>query len=170
MSPDRRKGPSTSYRWRSEPQSPLLVTRTRASVGSWIVASGTSCTRTSLRPCHTTAFMLSSASRRLGCRCPIAARPHPGVTGDADRARGYRQRVRVLLWHVHGSWTTSFVQGDHEYLLPTTAERDADGRGRAETWQWPDSVREVGLHDLADAAPDVVVLQRPRDLDLLREW
>jgi len=21
--------------------------------------------------------------------------------------------MRILLWHVHGSWTTSLVQGDH---------------------------------------------------------
>jgi hypothetical protein len=78
--------------------------------------------------------------------------------------------VKVLLWHVHGSWTTSFVHGAHDYLLPTTPARDADGRGRAETWTWPDSATEVAPADLRDAAPDIVVLQRPRDLELLRSW
>ena len=29
--------------------------------------------------------------------------------------------MRILLWHVHGSWTTAFVQGDHEYLVPVAA-------------------------------------------------
>jgi len=28
--------------------------------------------------------------------------------------------VNVFLWHVHGSWTTSFVQGSHDYLVPVT--------------------------------------------------
>ena len=51
--------------------------------------------------------------------------------------------MRILLWHVHGSWTTSFVQGEHEYLLPVTPGRDADGLGRARTWDWPASVVEV---------------------------
>ena len=31
--------------------------------------------------------------------------------------------MRVLLWHVHGSWTTAFVSGRHEYLLPVTPDR-----------------------------------------------
>ncbi|GHH28970.1 glycosyltransferase [Lentzea cavernae] len=26
--------------------------------------------------------------------------------------------MRILLWHVHGSWTHSFVQGGHDYLIP----------------------------------------------------
>jgi hypothetical protein len=83
-------------------------------------------------------------------------------------ARGTTVSVRVLLWHVHGSWTTSFVHGAHDYLIPTNDQRDADGRGRAETWEWPQSAQEVPLEDLGDTKPDVVVLQRPRDVDLLR--
>jgi hypothetical protein len=76
--------------------------------------------------------------------------------------------MRVLLWHVHGSWTTAFVQGGHEYLLPITPARDADGRGRADTWDWPPGAREVPLERLAEAAPDVVLLQRPAELELVR--
>jgi hypothetical protein len=38
--------------------------------------------------------------------------------------------VNILLWHVHGSWTTSFVQGKHRYLVPVNAARDEWGRGR----------------------------------------
>jgi hypothetical protein len=78
--------------------------------------------------------------------------------------------MRILLWHVHGSWTTSFVQGGHEYLLPTTPDRGPDGLGRARTWDWPASVREVAPEDLADTAVDVVVLQRPHELDLAADW
>jgi hypothetical protein len=78
--------------------------------------------------------------------------------------------MKVLLWHVHGSWTTAFVQGRHEYLLPVTPGRDADGLGRARTWDWPASAREVTPEQLRDADVDVVVLQRERDLQLVREW
>lgn len=76
--------------------------------------------------------------------------------------------MRILLWHVHGSWTTSFVQGPHTYLVPVSPDRDADGLGRARTWVWPESVQEVPLEGLADAEPEVVVLQRERDIDLVR--
>ena len=78
--------------------------------------------------------------------------------------------MKVLLWHVHGSWTTAFVQGRHEYLLPVTPDRNADGLGRARTWDWPASAREVTPEQLPDTDVDVVVLQRTRDLELVREW
>ncbi len=82
--------------------------------------------------------------------------------------------MRVLVWHVHGSWTTSFVSGGHEYVIPTTPDRGADGRGRARTWTWPASAVEAepgALRALvADGGVDVVVLQRPHELDLLERW
>jgi hypothetical protein len=71
--------------------------------------------------------------------------------------------MRILLWHVHGSWTTAFVQGTHEYLLPVVPDRGPDGLGRARTWDWPGSAVERSPEELADGPrPDVVVLQRPR--------
>jgi hypothetical protein len=83
--------------------------------------------------------------------------------------------MKVLIWHVHGSWTTAFVQGRHEYLLPVTAGpgpggRSPDGLGRARTWDWPAAAREVPADQLRAQDVDVVVLQRMRDLDLVREW
>ena len=40
--------------------------------------------------------------------------------------------MKVLLWHVHGSWTTAFVEGAHEYLLPVVADRGSDGLGHGQ--------------------------------------
>jgi hypothetical protein len=77
--------------------------------------------------------------------------------------------MRVLLWHVHGSWTTAFVQGSHEYLLPVTPDRGPDGLGRARTWSWPASAVEVTREEAAEAEVDVVVLQRPHELHGLAE-
>ena len=81
---------------------------------------------------------------------------------------GGRLKLRILHWHVHGSWSTAFVQGGHTYLLPVST--DAGGQrhgGRPAAWQWPDSALEVAVEELRDAAPDVVVLQRPEELDLV---
>jgi glycosyltransferase involved in cell wall biosynthesis len=77
--------------------------------------------------------------------------------------------VRILLWHVHGSWTTSFVQGDHTYLLPVLPGRGPYGRGRARTWDWPRSVVEVTPAEAAAADVDVVIIQRPEELTALAE-
>lgn len=73
--------------------------------------------------------------------------------------------MNILLWHVHGSWTTSFVHGKHRYLVPVNDARDAWGRGRARTFDWPPSVEEVGPDRFAEA--DVAIVQRPEELDLL---
>jgi hypothetical protein len=77
--------------------------------------------------------------------------------------------VRILLWHVHGSWTTAFVQGNHDYIVPVLEGRPPDGRGRARTWDWPETVVELTPEELADAELDVVILQRPEELFALCE-
>jgi glycosyltransferase involved in cell wall biosynthesis len=78
---------------------------------------------------------------------------------------------RVLLWHVHGSYTTSLVAGDHTYFLPVDAKRGPDGRGRARTWAWPDNAIEVTREDLRDLDFDVAIVQREHELEtLVYEW
>ena len=78
--------------------------------------------------------------------------------------------MRILIWHVHGSWMTSFVQGEHTYLVPRVPDRGPEGRGRADTWDWPESVVEVSPEGLRDEEIDVVVLQRPEELEWCAEW
>jgi hypothetical protein len=78
--------------------------------------------------------------------------------------------MRILIWHVHGSWMTSFVQGQHSYLVPVLPDRGPDGRGRARTYPWPDNVVEMTPQALRQADVDVVVLQRPHEWDLAERW
>ncbi|KNB54071.1 glycosyltransferase [Streptomyces caatingaensis] len=78
--------------------------------------------------------------------------------------------MRILLWHVHGSWTTAFVQGPHTYLVPVTPDRGPDGLGRARTFDWPASVVELPPERLRDEEIDLVVLQRPHEFALARRW
>ena len=74
--------------------------------------------------------------------------------------------MEILLWHVHGAWTTAFVQGAHRYLIPTLPERGPWGGGRPAAWEWPATAVESAPEELADADVDVVVLQRPEELEL----
>lgn len=78
--------------------------------------------------------------------------------------------MNVLIWHVHGSWMTNFVQGPHRYITQVVADRGPDGRGRARTWAWPDRVVEVAPAELADTPIDVVIVQRPCELALAERW
>ncbi|TDE29607.1 glycosyltransferase family 1 protein [Actinomadura sp. 6K520] len=105
--------------------------------------------------------------------------PLPGVgprrgggrgRGDRGLGRGGARPVRVLMWHVHGSWATSFVHGPQTTLVPVTPGRDADGKGRPDTFHWPGRAVEVPPERLRHEDVDVVVLQRPRELRLAEEW
>jgi hypothetical protein len=81
--------------------------------------------------------------------------------------------MRVLLWHVHGTWTTAFVQGGHEYLIPVLPGRPPEGRGRPSrpgTFDWPPNAAEVTPEQLGQADIDAAIAQRPDDLDLIARW
>ena len=78
--------------------------------------------------------------------------------------------MRLLHWHVHAAWTTSLVYGPHTVLLPVLPDRGPDGRGRAQTYPWPETAVEVTPGELRDAEIDAVVLQRPEEVDLCERW
>jgi hypothetical protein len=89
----------------------------------------------------------------------------------ATLVAGEAPTVRILVWHVHGAWTTAFVHGPHSYLIPTLPDRGPYGRGRATTYLWPDQAVECGPEHVASADVDVVVLQRPEELaGMAEQW
>jgi hypothetical protein len=65
---------------------------------------------------------------------------------------------------------TAFVHGRHEYLVPVTPNRGPNGLGRATTYEWPENAIEVPPERLRDEDVDVVVLQRPHEAQLARQW
>ena len=62
----------------------------------------------------------------------------------------------------------SFVAGAHRYVVPVNAAADADGRGLAGR-SWPHA-DEVAVDNLRDEDIDLVVLQRPHELELAQRW
>ena len=71
--------------------------------------------------------------------------------------------LRVLTWHVHGSYLDSLVRTGHEFFLPV---REVDGRldGGIGNWGWPrDRVHEIPEGQVADLDVDVVIFQRDED-------
>jgi hypothetical protein len=77
--------------------------------------------------------------------------------------------MRILLWHVHGSYTTALVHGSHQYFIPTVPDRGPDGRGRATTYRWPEGAAEVTPDEMRSLDFDLVILQRPHELERLAE-
>jgi glycosyltransferase involved in cell wall biosynthesis len=74
--------------------------------------------------------------------------------------------MRILLWHVHGAWTTAFVHGPHEYVVPVTPDRGPDGLGIARTYAWPETVTELALEQIREERFDAIIYQRPHELEL----
>ena len=72
--------------------------------------------------------------------------------------------LRILTWHVHGSYLDSLVHTGHEFFLPV---RDPEGhrQGGIGQWGWPtDRVHEVPEDDVRDLDVDLVLFQHARNL------
>lgn len=78
--------------------------------------------------------------------------------------------MKVLMWHVHGSWATAFVQGWHDVVVPVLPDRGPNGCGLPTTYEWPATVRELPPAALAAEDFDAVILQRPEEIALVQQW
>ena len=63
--------------------------------------------------------------------------------------------LRILTWHVHGSYLDSLVQSGHEFFLPVKP----DGTGGRGGWGWPDTVHDVPEEQIRDVDVDLVLYQ-----------
>lgn len=78
--------------------------------------------------------------------------------------------MRILLWHVHGPWSRSFVQGVHDYLIPAVPDGGPDGMAQEPGFTWPRSVVQVPAAELGEIEVDAVLMQRPQEINLVRRW
>lgn len=101
-------------------------------------------------------------------RAARAGSPDSGSDGTASAGAAGRAPT-VLAWHVHGSWMTSFVQGAQTTLLPTDPALGQWALGRCGR-PWPRRAEEIAPAGLRQRDIDVVVLQRPEEIDLVTEW
>ncbi len=69
------------------------------------------------------------------------------------------KRLRVLTWHVHGSYLFYLVQSRHEFILPVKPGRPEGYGGRAAGLPWPDNVREAAAEDVSSIDFDCVIFQ-----------
>jgi hypothetical protein len=70
--------------------------------------------------------------------------------------------MRILVWNVHGGWMDAFVRGLHEYVIPV----DELGNGGRMDPLWPSNAIEVAESDLREQYFDVVIVQRPEQVEL----
>lgn len=72
-------------------------------------------------------------------------------------------RLRVLTWHVHGSYLSYLAQVPHEFYLPAKPGRPEGYGGKTSSFDWPDNVHEVSADQVAHEHYDVVLFQSHRN-------
>lgn len=73
------------------------------------------------------------------------------------------KRLKVLIWHIHGSYLNCMVQAPHEFYLPIKPGRPEGYGGRGKTFSWPDSVYEVPAEQVRSLKLDLIVYQTPKN-------
>jgi len=84
------------------------------------------------------------------------ARLLPGLSGQAQ---GVSFPLRVLTWHVHGSYLQYLSSVPVTWLLPVRPGRTGGYGGRGATFRWPDNVVEVPADDVTGLDLDLVLTQ-----------
>ncbi len=67
--------------------------------------------------------------------------------------------MRILTWHVHGSYLYYLSQTSHDFYVPVNPGRPAGYGGRAGSFPWPDNLHEVGADDVRRLPLDCVLFQ-----------
>lgn len=74
------------------------------------------------------------------------------------------QRLKILIWHIHGSYLNALARIDHDWYLPIKPGRPEGYGGRGPTFDLPEYVREVPAGRVRDLDLDLIILQTPKNL------
>lgn len=67
--------------------------------------------------------------------------------------------LRILTWHIHGSYLFDLVQCPHEFYLPYKAGRPEGYAGITESYSWPANVHEVAAGEIHNLEFDCILFQ-----------
>jgi hypothetical protein len=74
------------------------------------------------------------------------------------------RRLKILMWHIHGSYLNTLGRLDHDWYLPVKPGRPEGYGGRGRTFDLPDYVREVPAEEVCGLDLDLVIYQTPKNL------
>lgn len=73
------------------------------------------------------------------------------------------RRLKILTWHVHGSYLYNLVQAPHDFSLPVKEGKPEGYGGRSGHFPWPDNVFDVPADEVKNGNYDVVVFQSTKN-------
>jgi hypothetical protein len=71
------------------------------------------------------------------------------------------RRLKILIWHVHGSYLYYLTQAPHEFYLPSQPDRKGDYIGRFGHIPWGPNVHDVPKEEVRNLDLDCVIFQLP---------
>lgn len=69
------------------------------------------------------------------------------------------RRLKVLTWHVHGSYLYNLVQAPHDFYLPVKPGKPEGYGGRSGHFPWPDNVVDVPADEVKNGTYDLILYQ-----------
>lgn len=77
------------------------------------------------------------------------------------------RRLRILTWHVHGSYLYYLSRCPHDFYLPVTPDRSEPGyHGRTPSYPWPENVIEAPIDRVGALELDCVLFQSVRNYEV----
>ena len=73
------------------------------------------------------------------------------------------QRLKILIWHIHGSYLNTLARIDADWYLPVKVGRPEGYGGRGPTFDLPSYVREVPAEQVRDLQLDLIIYQTPKN-------
>ncbi|MBD1909209.1 MULTISPECIES: glycosyltransferase family 4 protein [unclassified Leptolyngbya] len=73
------------------------------------------------------------------------------------------RRLRILTWHVHGSYLYYLTQAPHDFYLPVKPDRPEGYGGRLPGFPWGDNVHDVAADEVRHLPFDCVLFQSRRN-------
>ncbi|GAB1541731.1 glycosyltransferase family 4 protein [Scytonema sp. NUACC21] len=67
--------------------------------------------------------------------------------------------LRILTWHIHGSYLYYLTQSHHEFYLPIKPGRPEGYGGRRGSFPWSDNVRDVPAEEVKNLKLDCILFQ-----------
>ncbi|HEX6555126.1 MAG TPA: hypothetical protein VF026_20345, partial [Ktedonobacteraceae bacterium] len=73
------------------------------------------------------------------------------------------QRLKILIWHIHGSYLNTLARIEADWYLPVKPDRPEGFGGRGRTFDLPSYMREVPAERVRDLELDLIIYQTPKN-------
>jgi glycosyltransferase involved in cell wall biosynthesis len=79
---------------------------------------------------------------------------------------GHKKPIRVLTWHVHGSYLFYLTQTPVEFYLPVKKGKEEGYGGRAGVFPWGSNVHDVPAEDVKNLEFDCILFQSKKNYEI----